>query len=212
MLPSSTRLLRGNSKNPGAKKDQQGIQAKTGGHNGENTNRGQISSLDCCASEIPNRLDNHCHHHRFHSMQRCACLRQRAITNIEPSQQESEKSSRKNEAYPGNNKTWPAGQAIADLDSHLSGVGAGNKIHYAKKIQKLFAGEPLTAANNLVIHHGNVRSRAAECGHAQPRIQERQFAQPSGFGPLLRTLYGFLRHHTLASSDQAPAPRSSRTI
>src|SRR5258708_8079557 len=70
------------------------------------------------------------------------------------------------------------------MDRQFAGAGTGNQIACAEEVEKLFAGEPFPAADQLIFHDGDMRRRSAKCGDPQAQEEKRQFSQRSALCPV----------------------------
>jgi hypothetical protein len=66
---------------------------------------------------------------------------------------------------------------MTDVNRHLGRVWAGNQIGCAEQIEEFLARQPLAAADDLVLHHRDVRCRTAKCGGAEFKKQYGNFEQ-----------------------------------
>lgn len=63
---------------------------------------------------------------------------------------------------------------VAEVYSHLGGVGAWNKICSADEVEETLVGEPPAAVDHFVAHHGYVGSRSAEADDAELEATSRR--------------------------------------
>jgi hypothetical protein len=65
---------------------------------------------------------------------------------------------------------------VAQVEGELGGVRPGHQIGGADQIEEMRITHPAPATHHLVVHHRDVRCRAAEGGEAQLEEEQHQFA------------------------------------
>ena len=78
---------------------------------------------------------------------------------------------------PATSRPEPAAPRRADVDGQLGRVGAGDEVGGAEQVEELLARQPAAPADDLVLHHRDVRRGAAEGRRAQPQEEPRQLAE-----------------------------------
>ena len=85
-------------------------------------------------------------------------------------------------AAPAVRRPGSAGPGAADVDRKLGGVRAGDQVRCAHQIQKLVAGQPAPAPDDLHFHQRDVGRRSAEADDAQLEEDEAQLTKSGAEG------------------------------
>src|SRR5258705_5352624 len=103
---------------------------------------------------------------------------------------------------------------MADVDCHLRGIRTGYKVGGAEQVEEFVIRHPTTTAHNLILHHGDMRSRAAEGNSSELEKQRRQLSQRSIVsllvGRMRRSVVSAVFHRVADSLKQAAHPTTMR--
>lgn len=94
-------------------------------------------------------------------------LRESAVTDISPGAGDDDEHGGDDEANAGDDEPRPAAATMADVDGHFGGVRAGDEVGGAEEIEEFGFGEPLAAADDFILHHGNVGGGSTKGGEAK---------------------------------------------
>ena len=62
------------------------------------------------------------------------------------------------------------------MDGQFTRAGAWNQIAGTEQVEKFLTRKPLSAANQFVLHHGDVCRGTSEGGEAQPQEERGEFS------------------------------------
>ena len=175
---------------------------------GCDSNAREKPRLHSGASQVPDGLCDDGDDHGLHSVENGRSLRQGSVTHICPGEEADQNRSGHNEAHAGNDETGPAGAQITNVDGHLGGAGARDEARCAEPVEELLAREPALSTHHLVLHHGDVRRRAAECRCAEAEKQPREFGEAGLHEAECRSKACFtLRFRGTRIADRCPRAR-----
>ena len=103
-----------------------------------------------------------------------------AVLDVDPGERHDDEHRGQDEQRPGDDEPAPAGADEAEVDGHLGGVGAGDEVGRAEEVEEVLLADPATPLHDLVLHHGDVRGRAAEGGDPEPEEERGHLAQAAG--------------------------------
>ncbi len=137
---------------------------------------GEPEALDRRAAQLEQRLQDEHDDHWLDAIQQPGGLRQAAILHVEPGQGHDHAHGGQDETGACQQQAAPAGAALADMDHHFGGIGAGDQVGGAQQVQEFLFAEPAAAENHFVVQHGDVRGRAAEGRETQAQKEQRQLS------------------------------------
>ncbi len=129
------------------------------------------------AAKSPQGLQDDRDNDRLHPIQNAGAFRQRAIADVDRSDNRDEKRRRQDKAAPCHQESRPSALPDSDMNRHLGGVWPGNQVGRTEQVEKLLTREPRATPDDFILHHGDVRRRAAEGGGAQFEKEERQLSE-----------------------------------
>ena len=133
--------------------------------------------LERVPPQAPERLDDDRDDDGLDTVQHPQRRRQGAEPDVRPGQRRDHQGRWEDEAEAGDQQAGPAGAVPADENGRLCRTRAGDEAGGSEKVEELRVGEPAAAADNLVLHQGDMGGRAAEGRDAQLEEQPRQFTQ-----------------------------------
>ncbi len=158
------------------------IQSDHGGHDRERRHDRQHRRRDRGATEPPQRLQHHGDHDRLHAVQQSGRPGHAAEPHVRPREHGDDERRRQDETRTGDDETGPPRSCVPHVDRHLRRVRTRNQIRGTEQVQELGAREPPAPTDDLVLHHRDVRRRAAESGGAELQEQQRELAEGSVCG------------------------------
>ena len=208
-LPSSGGPPEAGDEETGPEEDGQFIDAQGVGGHAQGGDGDQRPRLQGVPPEPPQRLHDHGDDHRLDAVEQPGGLGPVAEPHVGPGEGQDDQRRRGDEAGPGDQQPRPAGTVPADVDGHLGRVGAGDQVGRPEQVEELGLREPAPAADDLMLHQGDVRRRAAEGGRPQAEEQPGQLAQRrrpcGGRRGCLRVVAGLFPVH---GYRRPPAPRT----
>ena len=97
--------------------------------------------------------------------------------HLYPCQHHDDEHGWQNETNAADNKPQPSCPQKSNMNCHLGGVRAGDKIRCAQHIKKLLVIQPFATLYNFIVHHGDMSGRSAKGGNTEFEKKYGYFSQ-----------------------------------
>ena len=130
----------------------------------------------------PDRLQDDRDDDRLHPAPQPGPFRRRAVTGVEPGEDQGEDGGGEDEEPAADDEAAPTGLLVAGVDDHLGRVRAGKQVGCAEQVEEVFLARPSPPDDCLLAQHRDVGGRTAEGGAAELEGNERDRLQSGALG------------------------------
>jgi len=131
-------------------------------HHDSQRQQSQGKALQRGSRKVPNGLGNQGNDDGLDANQQAGHLGNRAVRLIGPSERHNQDRGGKNETCSGYEQAGETAANFTQVNGEFGRTGAGEKIDGAEQVEEALAGQPVEAADEALLHHGDVRRRSAE--------------------------------------------------